>query len=216
MNGDYLEGVFSRYDSTGRSYRSEQLIRMNMDKFLPFGGLIADTVLEKASEAYGRDTVDYALKKWPQEELNFEMLELIYKLNMCFSNYDGTSYSGEGIEFNEFREWYYDRCIRFADEQDESYKEPFWQTRHISSDLQSRIMYVMPVEEKVVRLYWGIDGKRMSVEEIARLPEFDCRVEWIEAVLKGVEETFDSDEEAYLEFMALCESLAEEKNKGEI
>ena len=135
---------------------------------------------------------------------------------MCFSNYDGTSYSGEGIEFNEFREWYYDRCIRFADEQDESYKEPFWKTRHISSDLQSRIMYVMPVEEKVVRLYWGIDGKRMSVEEIARLPEFDCRVEWIEAVLKGVEETFDSDEEAYLEFMALCESLAEEKNKGEI
>lgn len=105
-----------------------------------------------------------------------------------------------------FDEWFANQIARLETEKYFGEKSCLWSDWDLSKEIRNALKQLNALEERVLFFVSGLSGQEeMSVSQIAELPEFDCRPEFIHYIIKAIDMAFDDCTWGNKEFIESCE-----------
>ncbi len=167
-----------------------QLIRL--------GGFIEETIKEELF-----DTLPKELAKAIEKNNYFgpglwnivEAAERALKCLYASDTYDFYEDNQVSMEQNlAFLNWYLEQTVRIETEKYLNHTGRDWKNRNLSKNTISTLENIPTVEEKVLSLFYGLNGdQEKTTAQIAALPEFQCEERYITKILENTEQFFNID-----------------------
>lgn len=197
---------------------------MGMEKLLSMGGFIQEYAEDKIYESFSSATANRLEKYCDTDEYIWQIGETIEQVLQSVQKYANI----RGLYMNEdesiygppdrtFMEWLVEQSVRCKKEKLKSMEPSFWMQCDLKRSMKKKMMKLNVLEEKVLSYSYGIHQKaKMTPEEIAKLPEFQCDTEYITLILEGIDRTLGIDCALDSEFNELCEAMRQKQEENRI
>ena len=156
------------------------------------GGFFKKSITKEIKEMYIEEIISITEKYCPLGPMFCRVADAVLETSENLSKYNFAIEGEDGnvIYFSidlEFEDWLLEQAARIGTNKIKNGKESFWNNWNISRSTKSVLNNLNVVEEEILILSKGLGKKKaLTALQIAQLPEFACKREYIEAVLNYV------------------------------
>lgn len=168
-------------------------------KLIHLGGFVKECIEEEIAEVYEADTLEQVIDVYPIGKKFIEIMDAtedvkktMHKYPCCYKKCEENPYARDVFN-DQFNEWVIEQVIKmYANDVNSENNRCMLQ---IPISLKKKTSKFNVLDKRVFFLSNRLnkDKKQLSAEEIAKLPEFNCEVEYIETILKFIDEILKYD-----------------------
>lgn len=194
----------------------EQKIKMlkKLEGLLELGGFIEKSIYEEF-ESFFADNVIEAVEQYQPFGKGF--CDIAYKVMQASGEYEFRGYRSyiskektDELDGSKYQNWIINQLSRLEVEQKINKAGRFWEKWNLSRMSGNVLRNLNVLEERILYLSKGLmNGKKLSVSEIAALPEFSCDKKCIEYIKKYLDEKLNIEGWDSDEFNKRCEEYRE-------
>lgn len=197
------------------SKREKERIRRvlgGIENLVELGGFIEEEIKEEICSMYYDEVISYTEKYCSIGPGFFEVADAVEQAMDQSDKYEKINANSCKNPFvvldTEFQEWLLSQVARIESEKVKKKEKSFWSDWKLTPITKRVLQKFNAVEERVLYLSHGVaEEEAMSAEQIAAMPEFSCGPEYIEKIIKIIENELKCSKWCNQEFHQVCDAM---------